>query len=341
MQTNRILSASFISLTLWSVVEAVAFGKEPLGEHVRVPCHRPDRSEVHIPGGTFLMGSTKYYVEEGPVHSETVTPFWIDRFDVTNADFAAFVTATHYVTDAEHNPDPADYPEIPKDKLLPGGAAFTPPSGAMQATEDPMRWWSFVPGADWRHPDGPDSTIVGHDNDPVVQVSYNDALAYARWKGRELPTETQYEYAARGNLDGKTYAWGDELTPGGKYQANVWQGTFPANNTGADGFTGRAPVGCFPPNAYGLYDMIGNVWKWTASPYTIPRKNGKSDLQTNTRTPASRLLRVIKGGSFLCAPNYCRRYRPAARQSQETSFSAAHLGFRTVSNRAGSAMPKN
>jgi sulfatase modifying factor 1 len=295
-------------------------------------CRTPDHSELHIPGGTFQMGSAEFYEEEGPVHSATVAPFWIDRYDVTNADFAKFVAATRYVTDAEKKPDPADYPEIEKDKLVAGGAVFISPKGGVRTMEDPMQWWSFVGGADWRHPDGPGSSIVGHDNDPVVQVSYNDALAYAKWKGRELPTEAQYEFAARGGLDGKTYGWGDELTPGGVYQANVWQGTFPSANSGADGFSSRAPVGCFPANGYGLYDTIGNVWKWTASLYTASGPDMMPDMPMS-KASASRTLRTIKGGSFLCAPNYCRRYRPAARQSQETGFSAAHLGFRTVSNR--------
>jgi formylglycine-generating enzyme required for sulfatase activity len=192
-----------------------------------------------------------------------------------------------------------------------------------------------VAGADWRHPEGPGSSIAGKDNDPVVQVSYNDALAYAHWAGRELPTEEQYEYAARGGLDGKTYAWGDELTPGGKFQANVWQGEFPNANTGADGFVGRAPAGCFPANGYGLYDMIGNVWKWTSTLYTATKEGtmSMSDVMPSTKVPSARVMRTIKGGSFLCAPNYCRRYRPAAREGQESGFSSAHLGFRTVSNR--------
>jgi formylglycine-generating enzyme required for sulfatase activity len=296
-------------------------------------CRIPDRSEMHIRGGTFQMGSAEYYEEEGPVHSETVASFWIDRYDVTNAEFARFVAATHYVTEAEKQPNPADYPNIPADKLVSGGAVFISPKGGVRTMEDPMQWWSFVPGADWRHPDGPESTIMGHDNDPVVQVSYNDALAYAKWVGRELPTEAQYEYAARGGLDGKTYAWGDDFAPDGKYRANTWQGTFPTSNTGADGFSGRAPVGCFPANGNDLYDMIGNVWKWTSSLYATSSAKDEMPDMPMSKTPASRVLRTIKGGSFLCAPNYCRRYRPAARQSQETGFSAAHLGFRTVSNR--------
>jgi formylglycine-generating enzyme required for sulfatase activity len=195
-----------------------------------------------------------------------------------------------------------------------------------------MQWWSFIAGADWRHPEGPRSSIAGKDDYPVVQVSYNDALAYAHWLGRELPTEEQFEYAARGGLDGKTYAWGDELNPGGKHMANTWQGEFPNTNTGADGFADAAPVGCFPPNGYGLYDMTGNVWQWTSSLYGRESKEMMEMPGIGMKTPASRVTRTIKGGSFLCAPNYCRRYRPAARQAQESSFSALHLGFRTVSN---------
>jgi formylglycine-generating enzyme required for sulfatase activity len=300
---------------------AVSLGAvPPVAAPRAAACQTPDRGQIRIPGGAFRMGSDAYYEEEGPVRVVTVAAFSIDRFAVTNADFARFVAATHYVTDAEGKPDPADYPEIPPDRLVAGGAVFTSPTG-IRGTEDPMRWWAFVPGADWRHPEGRGSSIAGRENDPVVQVSYRDALAYAHWAGRELPTEAQFEYAARGGLDGKTYAWGDEMAPGGVAQANTWQGAFPDRNTGQDGFVGRAPVGCFPANGYGLYDMIGNVWEWTSSLYAGEGAG-----------PASRVLRTIKGGSFLCAPNYCRRYRPAARQAQESGFSALHLGFRTVSN---------
>jgi len=296
-------------------------------------CRAPDRAQVFIPGGTFHMGSAEYYAEEGPVREATVAGFWIDRTDVTNAEFAKFVAATGYVTDAERKPDPKDYPDIPADKLQAGGAIFTSPTG-VRSLEDPNAWWAFAPGADWRHPDGPGSSISGHDNDPVVQVSYNDALAYAHWAGRELPTEEQYEYAARGGLDGKTYAWGDDFAPNGKYQVNSWQGTFPNRNEGADGYLSRAPVGCFPANGYGLYDMTGNVWQWTSTLYGPTTKDDMPMAEMpGAAPPAARVLRTIKGGSFLCAPNYCRRYRPAARESQETGFSAAHLGFRTVRNR--------
>jgi sulfatase modifying factor 1 len=288
------------------------------------PCRSADRSQIRIPGGTFLMGSAKFHAEEGPVHRVTVASFWIDRFDVTNAEFAKFVAATGYVTDAERQPDPKDYPDIAADKLTAGGAVFTPPKDGGRPKGD-MRWWHFVAHADWRHPYGPKSSIGRHENDPVVQVSYRDALAYARWVGRDLPTEEQYEYAARGGLNGKTYAWGDELTPGGRWMANVWQGHFPNSNTAEDGYSGIAPVGCFPPNGYGLYDMVGNVWKWTSSLY--------AHAPPSPLTPVSRIVRTIRGGSFMCSVNYCRRFRPAARQPQESGFTSMHLGFRTVSNR--------
>jgi formylglycine-generating enzyme required for sulfatase activity len=282
-------------------------------------CVTPDGSEVHLSGGTFLMGSSKHYEEEGPVREVTVAPFSIDRFDVTNAQFAKFVAETGYVTDAERKPDPSDYPDIPPEDLTAGAAVFVPPRVVPE--QDPQ-WWQFVEGADWRHPYGPKSSIVGRDHEPVVQVSYRDALAYAKWTGRALPTEAQYEYAARGGLSGKTYAWGDALTPGGRWMANAWQGAFPNENSAEDGYRSLAPVGCFPPNGYDLYDMVGNVWKWTSTRY---------EADTVASTPASRIRRIIKGGSFMCSSNYCRRFRPSARQVQESGFSSVHLGFRTVS----------
>ena len=335
MRKNVVLAACVAGIAVVAIVVVAMSGgvRAQQAAKAEIACQKPDRGQVHIPGGSFMMGSAEFYEEEGPVHKATVGDFWIDRYDVTNAEFARFVAVTHYVTDAERKPKREDYPDIAADKLVAGGAVFTSPSG-VRTTEDPMQWWAFVPGADWRHPEGPGSSIVGHDNDPVVQVSYNDALAFARWIGRELPTEEQFEYAARGGLDGKTFAWGDDFTPGGKYQANSWQGEFPNKNTGADGFVGRAPVGCFPANGYGLYDMIGNVWKWTTTLYG-PTMGNEMEMPGMPAggTPAARVLRATKGGSFLCAANYCRRYRPAARQPQESGFSAAHLGFRTVSNK--------
>jgi formylglycine-generating enzyme len=316
------LSAVAVVATSFTVGFAVS-RKVPLalstaGQHA---CHKPDGTEVRIPGGTFLMGSNEYYEEEGPVHAVTVRDFSIDRFAITNAQFSRFIQATGYVTDAERPPGPADFPEVARDELVAGGAVFKPSEG-MHRPDGSMSWWQFVPGTNWRHPNGPDSNIADKDDYPVVQVSYNDAGAYARWAGRELPTEEQLEFAARGGLKGKTYAWGDELTPGGRQMANTWQGEFPGQNLAQDGFVGIAPVGCFPANGYGLYDMIGNVWEWSSSPYDA----------SAPAAPPSRFLRTIKGGSFLCSPSYCRRYRPAARQSQESGFSTMHLGFRTVSN---------
>jgi len=291
-------------------------------------CVSPDRRETRIPAGTFLMGSEEYEAEEGPMHRVMIESFSIDRFDVTNAQFAAFVKATGFVTDAERKPNSKDYPEVPADKLTAGGAVFKARAESVSAHDnehEEMDWWEFIEGANWRHPTGPKSSIVGHENEPVVQVSYRDALAYAHWLGRELPTEEQYEYAARGGLDGKTYAWGNQLRPGGKWMANVWQGHFPERNTAEDGYRGLAPAGCFPPNGYGLYDMVGNVWKWTASVYSSAQAAAAA-------ASVSRVERVIKGGSFMCSSNYCRRFRPAARQPQESGFSSMHLGFRTVSN---------
>lgn len=324
-----LLSAAALAAAMVAIVSRSALGTGP--GPAGLSCRTPDRTQVRVAGGTFQMGSTEFYEEEGPIRQVSVKAFSIDRYDVTNAEFARFVAATHYVTDAERKPDPKDYPDIPADKLVAGGAVFTSPTG-VRTMEDPLQWWAFIPGADWRHPEGPDSNIRGRENYPVVQISFNDALAYARWEGRDLPTEEQYEFAARGGLDGKTYGWGDELTPGGKFQANYWQGEFPNKNNGSDGFSGRAPVGCFPANGYGLYDMIGNVWKWTSSPYgpAMGSEMQMPDMPAGNM-PGSRLLRATKGGSFLCAANYCRRYRPAARQPQESGFSAAHLGFRTVS----------
>lgn len=282
-------------------------------------CQKPDRRQIWLAAGTFRMGSDRAYSEERPVRTVSIAGFAIDRFPVTNAQFARFVKATAYVTDAERKPDAVAYPDIAPDALVAGGAVFMAPDGR----RDPRNgaWWQFVPGADWRHPYGPYSSIAGKDDYPVVQVSYRDALAYARWAGRALPSEEQYEYAARGGLNGRTYAWGETLYPKGQFRANTWQGEFPNEDLGQDGFKGAAPAGCFAPNAFGLYDMIGNVWEWTDSLYD---KNDKAIHQ-------SRLLRTIKGGSFLCSPNYCHRYRPSARQPQESGFSTVHLGFRTVS----------
>jgi formylglycine-generating enzyme required for sulfatase activity len=295
---------------------------------------------VWIAGGEFLMGSDRHYAEEAPAQRVSVAGFWIEGYAVTNAQFARFVAETGHVTVAERAPNAADYPGAKLEMLRPGSLVF----GKTHARLDnPYAWWHYVFGADWRHPRGPNSSLGGLDQHPVVHVAFEDALAYATWAGRDLPTEAEWEFAARGGLEGAEFAWGDELMPDGQYMANTWQGTFPRENLLADGYEWTAPVGAYPPNGYGLFDMIGNVWEWTSDWYQERRQSGAGccsavDANHNARQrsydprlPEIRIPRkVIKGGSFLCAPNYCRRYRPAARRSQPIDTSACHLGFRCV-----------
>src|SRR5215813_14466967 len=306
---------------------------------------------IRIPGGTFRMGSDKHYPEEAPAHRVMVDPFWIDAVPVTNAQFRQFVKETAYVSWAEIDPDPKDYPGAKPHMLKAGGLVFTPPR-AVDGLEDWSQWWRFTFGANWRRPYGKSSHIGGLDDHPVVQIAYKDAEAYAQWAGKELPTEAEWEFAARGGLDGAEFAWGDELTPGGKHMANTFQGEFPWRNTLADGFEYTAPVGSFPPNGYGLYDMIGNVWEWTADWYSpkheadapkaccIPEnpRGGTETASYDSCQPQIKIPRkVVKGGSHLCAPNYCRRYRPAARHAQPVDTSTSHLGFRCVVRKRSSS----
>jgi formylglycine-generating enzyme len=290
-----------------------------------------------IRGGTFVMGSERHRPEERFTHVVRVDGFWIDRHEVTNAQFRKFVEATRYVTLAERGLDPETHPGMPKEMLVPGSIVFVQPNdvrGGGRVTQ----WFQYVAGANWREPTGPGSTISGKENHPVVHVAYEDALAYARWRGRSLPTEAQWEFAARGGRDGED-DWSSAFDADGKPIANTWQGIFPVYNTNEDGHAGSAPVGCFKPNGYGLYDMIGNVWEWTSDWYRPghPREAATNptgpDLVSLRVVPGQAASRVIKGGSHLCASNYCSRYRPAARQPQENDLSAAHLGFRTVLNR--------
>ena len=228
---------------------------------------------IWIPGGSFLMGSNEFYREERPVRRETVPGFWIDRYPVTNADFRKFISATGYVTTCERPPDPAMYPDADPSLLVPGSSVFRKPRGPVDL-RDNRAWWEYVPGADWQHPQGPGSSIDGRDDHPVVHVSYEDACAYAAWAKKELPIESEWEFAARGGLAGATYAWGEEFAPHGRAMANTWQGRFPWENLSLDGYEGASPVGAFPANRYGLYDMIGNVWEWTASPFTLRTPDG-------------------------------------------------------------------
>jgi len=299
-------------------------------------------SMVRIPGGEFTMGSNKHYAEEAPAHRVSVGAFWIDCRTVTNEEFGRFVDATGYVTLAEKPANPDDYPGAQPEMLAPSSVMFRKASGPVDL-RNAYNWWTYVAGADWQHPQGPDSSLKGLSQHPVVHVAFEDAEAYAKWAGKELPTEAEWELAARGGLDGAEYCWGDELTPGGKPHANTWQGEFPWQNLLEDGFEGTAPVGSFPPNGVGLYDMAGNVWEWTTDWYqehgkidspcctmTNPR-GGKRDASIDPRIPGVRIPRkVMKGGSYLCAPNYCRRYRPAARMAQGVDTSTCHLGFRCI-----------
>ncbi|MBE2277143.1 MAG: formylglycine-generating enzyme family protein [Rhodobacteraceae bacterium] len=280
---------------------------------------------VALLGGIFRMGSDRDYPEEAPTRQVAVGPFAIDRFAVTNADFVRFVAATGHVTMAEIAPRAEDCPGADPAALRPGSAVFVAPEPGQRLLSE-LDWWEFRPGAFWRQPEGPGSDIAGRMKHPVVHVAYADARAYAGWAGKDLPTEAEWEFAARGGLDGTTYAWGDDLMPGGRMMANHWRGAFPFRDDTGRGQVKTMPVGSFPANGYGLFDMIGNVWEWTSDVFQQP---GPKDPCCGGLPSASR-PRVIKGGSFLCAENHCRRYRPAARHPQEPATSTCHIGFRCI-----------
>ena len=315
-----------------------------VSKRVETPEADPLADMIFVPGGQFRMGSDKHYPEEAPVHRVNVDAFWIDRTPVTNRQFRKFVNATKHVTFAEIDPDPKDYPGALPHMLKAGSLVFSPPKEPVDL-KDWSQWWRFKFGADWRRPYGPRSSISGMDDHPVVHVAYRDAEAYARWAGKELPTEAEWEFAARGGLDGAEYSWGDEFTPGGKQMANTWQGAFPQQNLKQDGFERTSPVVSFPPNAYGIYDMIGNVWEWTTDfwstrhPADAPKaccvpQNPRGGAEGDSYDPCQPEIRiprkVLKGGSHLCAPNYCRRFRPAARHAEPIDTSTSHVGFRCV-----------
>ncbi len=273
-----------------------------------------------------------------PVHEVVVHGFWMDQTTVTNDQFEKFVQATGYVTVAERTPSKADFPDAPAELLVPGAVVFTPPDHPV-TLDNPSAWWRYVPGANWRHPLGPESNLTGHGNDPVVQVAFDDAEAYAKWAGKRLPTEAEWEFAARGGLARQPYAWGTELRPGGKWMANSWQGHFPDQNTADDGFIGLAPVGQFPPNGYGLYDMAGNVWQWCSDWYRSDYyRTLASGVANNPQGPAtsfdpeepSAVKRVQRGGSFLCSDQYCARYRVGTRGKNSPDTATNHAGFRCV-----------
>ena len=302
---------------------------------------------VQIPSGRFRMGSERFYPEEGPEREVEINGFEIDRGPVTVARFSRFVENTAYVTLAERPPDPSDYPDADPSLLVAGSAVFHPTPHPV-LLNDPTQWWAYVPGANWRHPWGPNSDNTGREDHPVTHVAYEDAQAYASWAGQDLPTEAEWEYAARGGLDGAIFAWGDEPHPGGELMANSWQGDFPWRNTGAKGWRGTTPVGLFPANGFGLHDMTGNVWEWTADhwspaadgaatsmspccapPTIVPADVSAADHRTGP-AGSHAPCQVIKGGSHLCAPSYCLRYRPAARQPGAIDTSTSHIGFRCV-----------
>lgn len=312
----------------------------------RVPdsSSRTGEGMIRIPGGTFRMGSNNHYPEEAPAHRVSVDSFWIDPVPVTNRHFKDFVRATGYRTVAESPPDPTHYPGAQPEMLYAGSLTFHPPREPGD-TRDWTRWWTFLRGANWRHPYGPGSSIKGLDDHPVVHVALRDAEAYVAWAGKALPTEAEWEFAARGGLDGAEYAWGDDFAPAGRRMANTWQGDFPHFNTATGPDKRTTPVGAFPPNGYGLFDMIGNVWEWTSDWYSathpaeaakaccIPRnpQGGREEDSVDPRNPQVPIpCKVVKGGSHLCAPNYCRRYRPAARHAQPVDTSMSHVGFRCI-----------
>jgi len=320
--SNR-LSAAIVALTIATVLQPCASAQQRLcsGYDGRPPASADGLPPgmVWLPGGRFQMGSDRFYPEERPLREARVGAFAIQRHEVTNRQFAAFVAATAYRTVAERPLDPKQFPRLTGDQLRPGSMVFRP-SAQTRSTNDASQWWSWVPGAFWRAPEGPGSTIRGRENHPVVHIAFEDAMAYARWAGQDLPTEAEWEYAARGGLEQADYTWGadkDQRDAAGKPLANYWQGFFPIRNEAQDGFSRSAPVGCFDPNGFGLFDMAGNVWELTRDDYA-------------DRKGAHAGMKVAKGGSFLCADNYCGRYRPAARTPHGIDTGMQHVGFRTV-----------
>ncbi len=302
----------------------------------------PTHEMEPIAGGTFLMGSNDFYPEERPLHHVSVDAFWIDKYAVTVADFRRFVRDTGYVTLAERPLDPQLYPDADPELLVPGSLVFRKTLGPVDL-RDFRNWWTYVPGASWQHPEGAQSNFAGREHHPVTHVAFEDAASYAQWAGKELPTEAEWEFAARGGLEGAVFTWGNEFAPRGKMMANTWQGEFPWQNLAQDGYEGTSPVGSFRANGYGLHDMAGNVWEWTSDFFTPRHPDEPEDaccVPVNPRvdTPAAVAdlmaetipRRVIKGGSHLCAPNYCLRYRPAARQAEAIDTSTCHIGFRCV-----------
>jgi len=320
--------------------DSIGVFEPPLIDDASVPGPAPE-GMVWIPGGEFSMGSEAPEMPDArPFHRVALDGYWMDQTEVTNEEFARFVKATRYVTVAERTPDAKDFPGAPPENLVAGSVVFTPPDGKVPL-DDHFVWWRYVQGANWRHPNGPASNLDGKEKHPVVHIAFEDAAAYAKWAGKRLPTEAEFEFAARGGLDRKRFAWGDEFKPEGKFQANSFQGHFPDTNTGEDGYAGTAPVGRFAPNGFGLFDIAGNVWEWTADWYradyykTLAATNqvarnphGPSDSFDPSEPGVAK--RVHKGGSFLCTDEYCARYMPGGRGKGEPNTGTNHLGFRCV-----------
>lgn len=317
---------------------------QPAAAAAKNPSEAP-AGMIWIEGGRFRMGSESHYPEEAPVREVEVDGFWADTHPVTNRQFAEFVAATGHVTLAEEAPNAADYPGALPEMLRPASLVFVKPQQAVDV-RNMYNWWEFIFDADWRHPYGPGTSIEGIEDHPVVHIAWQDAEAYARWAGKDLPTEAEFEFAAWGGRSDAEFAWGDELVPEGKHMANTWQGAFPHENLAEDGFERTSPVMTYPPNGYGLYDMIGNVWEWTSDWFgmregsaekvkacCVPRnpRGGAENASFDPAQPEIRIPRkVLKGGSHLCAYNYCRRYRPAARHPQPVDSSTSHIGFRCI-----------
>jgi formylglycine-generating enzyme required for sulfatase activity len=318
-----LLAAPFL---LISAVHSIT-GASP--NHASAP-----RGMAWVPPGRFLMGSdVPMFADARPVHPVEVSGFYMDRAPVTNAQFARFVKATGYVTVAERRPDPQLFPGVPADKLVPGSVVFTPPK-AQVALDDVSQWWRYVPGASWRHPEGPGSSIKGRESHPVVHVCWQDAAAYAKWAGKRLPTEAEWEYAARGGLARKPYVWGDTFRPKGLAMANTFQGSFPERNTKEDGYARTSPVGAFPANGFGLYDMAGNVWQWCADWYrpdyyaASPRRDPRGPTKSFDPSEPGVPKKVQRGGSFLCTDQYCSRYMPGGRGKGDILTGTSNAGFR-------------
>jgi formylglycine-generating enzyme required for sulfatase activity len=322
----------------------------PTIENQAMPPGAAPEGMTWIPGGEFSMGSDVageslcalpgVTRDAQPVHRVYVDGFWMDRTEVTNAEFQAFVRATRYVTIAERTPTKAEFPSAPPENLVAGSTVFTP-TATLVPLDDFLQWWRYQVGASWRHPEGPGSGLTGKESYPVVHIAYADATAYAKWAGKRLPTEAEWEFAARGGLTGKVYAWGDELKPGGRWMANIYEGRFPVRDDGEDGFAGIAPVAQFPPNGYGLFDVAGNVWEWVSDwyrPDTFARLAATGGVARNPQGPdapydpaePAEKKRVHRGGSFLCTDQYCTRYMVGTRGKGEISTGSNHLGFRCV-----------